>query len=223
MTEPPLPPPLRSAFPRPSGRGSIAALRLVSNSVKPCPPSPGHQAGAPLRHDGVGHAAGASAAFPRPSGRGSIAAGCYPVDALDGSAAFPRPSGRGSIAAVGRSARPHRPAYTRFPRPSGRGSIAATRRVARAATRMWSSPGHQAGAPLRPRCVVGTRSATETSPGHQAGAPLRHQSMRVRRLGLAWSSPGHQAGAPLRPPSPLRTLRPPPSSPGHQAGAPLRR
>ena len=38
-------------FPRPSGRGSIAAPRLWRPERGPRQPSPGHQAGAPLRRD----------------------------------------------------------------------------------------------------------------------------------------------------------------------------
>ncbi len=86
-----------------------------------------------------------------------------------------------------------------------------------------ASPGHQAGAPLR-RCREALhRRRDRASPGHQAGAPLR----RVYRGALWWgaaASPGHQAGAPLRRPSnPVGASPGMGPSPGHQAGAPLRR
>jgi len=138
----------RVSFPRPSGRGSIAATSSPSFMVMACalppairpglhcgdgPPgtpatdhttSPGHQAGAPLRLE-VADLAGVVAV------------------------SFPRPSGRGSIAAVRRGVLLISSAVT-FPRPSGRGSIAAPRRTARTASTA-ASPGHQAGAPLRRR------------------------------------------------------------------------
>ena len=110
-----------------------------------------------------------------------------------------------------------------------------------------SSPGHQAGAPLRLLPVPVTEVVGRASPGHQAGAPLRQPRCRMGdELGVA-PSPGHQAGAPLRLPRPHVRDRPaqvlPPAirpglhcgpgvgivapdscvtSPGHQAGAPLR-
>ncbi len=86
-------------FPRPSGRGSIAAPPVRSTAtpgtylppaIRPGLPcgdvpfttltagladaSPGHQAGAPLRHREWGNPVGCILGFPRPSGRGSIAA-----------------------------------------------------------------------------------------------------------------------------------------------------
>ena len=62
-------------FPRPSGRGSIAASSSRSPPPQaPRPTSPGHQAGAPLRPHRVEHHIGVRLDFPRPSGRGSIAA-----------------------------------------------------------------------------------------------------------------------------------------------------
>ena len=164
--------PRRELFPRPSGRGSIAAptsstttrrgiglplairpglhcgsfalvieLQLVRlpPAIRPglhCgyfpeltdngtpPPSPGHQAGAPLRHD----------AFEPTLQRRHHS--------------IPRPSGRGSIAArIPRGSR--RRSRCRFPRPSGRGSIAATRSTTPSYGAPPTSPGHQAGAPLR--------------------------------------------------------------------------
>ena len=89
--------------------------------------SPGHQAGAPLRLAHVVEHVGEGVDFPRPSGRGSIAASTHIFQVSNGGAVFPRPSGRGSIAAV-------RAAW---------------------ASRIFlaSSPGHQAGAPLRQRRV----------------------------------------------------------------------
>ena len=68
------------SFPRPSGRGSIAARCPDRHHFAIVVPSPGHQAGAPLRQrrarcedEGPG-----LDGFPRPSGRGSIAAGMSP-------------------------------------------------------------------------------------------------------------------------------------------------
>ena len=159
-------------FPRPSGRGSIAAIgtSTPSGHALSLPPairpglhcgagslishgssaltSPGHQAGAPLRRGSGRRDEGPrSVVFPRPSGRGSIAAGR-----------------RGSLCQW----------WTDFPRPSGRGSIAATATVQRWRSRWPPSPGHQAGAPLRPHSARTHRTfPAPPSPGHQAGAPLR--------------------------------------------------
>ena len=84
-------------FPRPSGRGSIAATTARTTTRWGVSASPGHQAGAPLRHPSAGQSSSTPTHFPRPSGRGSIAApGFRPKPA--GSRRFPRPSGRGSIA-----------------------------------------------------------------------------------------------------------------------------
>ena len=134
-------------------------------------PSPGHQAGAPLRRSSMPTTRRWVASFPRPSGRGSIAARC--------------------------DRRPDRHADPAFPRPSGRGSIAAvlTRSNALAAGRLPPAirPGLHCGA------AGGESVAVElgTSPGHQAGAPLRQRQPRRPALHVA-ASPGHQAGAPLR-------------------------
>ena len=232
--------------------------------------SPGHQAGAPLRRCQASANADSSSPFPRPSGRGSIAAAPEPVRASWLRHVFPRPSGRGSIAArrapqlagpvryLPPAIRPGlhcgvppagfgREMAMRFPRPSGRGSIAARSTSTTALPRSPSSPGHQAGAPLRRETWPWSKtgSAPSSSPGHQAGAPLRRPGRPFRpreallppaiRPGLhcgdpaaPWRwwvgspSPGHQAGAPLRPWVCCSSLLSVPSSPGHQAGAPLR-
>ena len=141
----------RSAFPRTSGRGSIAATSSPSFMVMACalPPairpglhcgaaalggdamtagaSPGHQAGAPLRRRAARH------------------------------------TGDG----------PHN-----FPRPSGRGSIAATSCRAPGPRRCAASPGHQAGAPLRRRlpALHGHRHShlpPAIRPGLHCGPPPR--------------------------------------------------
>ena len=85
-----------------------------------------------------------------------------------------------------------------FPRPSGRGSIAATGRRRSAATRCVLPPairpGLHCGHPHTPR----RKHDHDTSPGHQAGAPLRRLAGVVHGCARHRSSPGHQAGAPLR-------------------------
>ena len=114
--------------------------------------------------------------------------------------------------------------------------------------RSATSPGHQAGAPLRPldvqqhvgdvarlpqairpgaplRHPVDVRRSVArypASPGHQAGAPLRLVRL-VDRMTVFRASPGHQAGAPLRRHSQRLAHNGRLPSPGHQAGAPLRR
>ena len=133
--------------------------------------SPGHQAGAPLRPPDGRSSSDEPEAFPRPSGRGSIAA-LAPRVVTTVPVSFPRPSGRGSIAAGRRGSLCQW--WTDFPRPSGRGSIAATATVQRWRSRWPPSPGHQAGAPLRPHSARTHRTfPAPPSPGHQAGAPLR--------------------------------------------------
>ena len=134
-------------FPRPSGRGSIAALPGAS-------------------------AADSTAIFPRPSGRGSIAAGAayYANRSVRG---FPRPSGRGSIAAwpaapwhpVASAASPGHQAgaplrrggaeflghvETRLPPAIRPGLHCGADPDGSRMDRRPASPGHQAGAPLRP-------------------------------------------------------------------------
>ena len=157
--------------------------------------SPGHQAGAPLRRGSVDPRPHRQHSFPRPSGRGSIAAtrprlrGAHEED-------FPRPSGRGSIAAP-RGRRTAAGCGT-FPRPSGRGSIAARCRAERPTHRRGLPPAIRPGLHCGTLPGRATNAQTGTSPGHQAGAPLRHVARRVL-CDLAPSSPGHQAGAPLRP------------------------
>ena len=113
------------SFPRPSGRGSIAAPGRGSppSTTSRLPPAirPGLHCGVAPPRGGMGGAA----RFPRPSGRGSIAATAR-VMGCSAKRAFPRPSGRGSIAAPSPSWR--RTRSEAFPRPSGRGSITATAR-----------------------------------------------------------------------------------------------
>ncbi len=231
--------------------------------------SPGHQAGAPLRRRGRRRAAGRRSGFPRPSGRGSIAAGIAPP-VPEASPSFPRPSGRGSIAAGRPRYRPPVRSATSpghqagaplrhrsfgwflfwgrdFPRPSGRGSIAAITSCSISASLRPLPPAIRpglhcgefaapwdtsrgAGLPpaIRPGLHCGNnfmfdlRVAAAASPGHQAGAPLRRVRRAVGHEPRRGPSPGHQAGAPLRPGGPRRHGRSGYPSPGHQAGAPLR-
>jgi hypothetical protein len=131
----PLRPSLHLVFPRPSGRGSIAA-------------SPGHQAGAPA----AAISAPMRTSFPRPSGRGSIAAMPSRSNTRP-PGGFPRPSGRGSIAAVRRPAALVR--CPSFPRPSGRGSIAAL-------ASMPTAPGRLLPPAIRPglHCGAGVAGST---------------------------------------------------------------
>ena len=185
-----------------------------------CEASPGHQAGAPLRPDenrfiktvmdaSPGHQAGA------PLRPGAVRSG------IQQAAYFPRPSGRGSIAAPPmrrrRSATPRLPpairpglhcgasqsgntaAPTALPPAIRPGLHCGAELSGHLMCNVTSSPGHQAGAPLRPcrgRCRAAGRS--QPSPGHQAGAPLRHRGAGPHVDHRCGPSPGHQAGAPLR-------------------------
>ena len=89
------------------------------------------------------------------------------------------------------------------------------------------SPGHQAGAPLRPPVVGQSMMDDEmASPGHQAGAPLRHH-VKCKPSQSWRPSPGHQAGAPLRlrgalGSAPIRCFFPRPSGRGSIAASLLR-
>ena len=208
--------------------------------------------------------------FPRPSGRGSIAARLTTAPVTH-CRCFPRPSGRGSIAAYLAADHPDKgidlPPAIRPGLHCGKSRWNAIAAVARLPPAIRPglhcghsivqdrfpgippSPGHQAGAPLRPLFGEAPLAHDLPSPGHQAGAPLRQLVLSEHnRLRLA-SSPGHQAGAPLRPAVGVMScgsaaLLPPAirpglhcgrgpvglgitggcrPSPGHQAGAPLRR
>ncbi len=137
-----------TAFPRPSGRGSIAASPRPTGPGSPPPPSPGHQAGAPLRQLGgvpndvdlhlasPGHQAGAPLRRWDPAGERRYRLRLPPAirpglhcGVLLGPALFQVCLG--------------------FPRPSGRGSIAAATIAENPSPNRATSPGHQAGAPLR--------------------------------------------------------------------------
>ncbi len=134
-------------FPRPSGRGSIAAARPATDETSGFSTSPGHQAGAPLRRRGRRRGTSRRRGLPpaiRPGLHCGDAGSQGWQRALYG---FPRPSGRGSIAARSRMAA--RWGAVPFPRPSGRGSIAAAGRRRHIMPAISTSPGHQAGAPLR--------------------------------------------------------------------------
>ena len=183
--------------------------------------SPGHQAGAPLRLRDDLVILEHRVIFPRPSGRGSIAATCGTQTAL---MCFCLPPAiRPGLHCGLRPTSGHSQTQSRLPpairpglhcgcggHPGGPcdcdrlppairpGLHCGTPGELRTVADLLASPGHQAGAPLRPSGARNTSSSViPPSPGHQAGAPLRH------RVGKAFpvcsiSSPGHQAGAPLR-------------------------
>ena len=207
-------------FPRPSGRGSIAAL-CDRGAVAPCCatfPRPSGRGSIAAPHRGT--RAAALADFPRPSGRGSIAAPSWRfpprstrtlppairpglhcgyernLDIGGKLVDFPRPSGRGSIAASA-AVRSSISACI-FPRPSGRGSIAAHTAALPSTEAGRPSPGHQAGAPLRLAGlerlhVQGEPLPPAIRPGLHCGGGMNETTE------TQWaSSPGHQAGAPLR-------------------------
>ena len=164
--------------------------------------SPGHQAGAPLRHAEAEAEQWTGYLLP-PAIRPGLHCGfsCFVAEPV-ANVVFPRPSGRGSIAASRSS--PTAPSARSFPRPSGRGSIAARWRCGRGGCATWPSPGHQAGAPLRPKLGEKVRQLSGLFPrpsgrGSIAALPAGWRSWYIRR-----PSPGHQAGAPLRPLSPPR-------------------
>ena len=119
-----------------------ARVMLCFSNLLPPAIRPGLHCGDGGRVQPATHGAG----FPRPSGRGSIAAS-WAAARTRSSRRFPRPSGRGSIAAP--SVRSITWPRQFFPRPSGRGSIAAPTAPRRSTGHAATSPGHQAGAPLR--------------------------------------------------------------------------
>ena len=111
-----------------------------------------------------------------------------------------------------------------------------------------ASPGHQAGAPLRPRLIrrrggvqvglppdirpglhCGSRSRTlpgsspSASPGHQAGAPLRQVDERVTLPVEPFLPPAIRPGLHCGGGIFGNLTATASASPGHQAGAPLRR
>ncbi len=110
-----------------------------------------------------------------------------------------------------------------------------------------SSPGHQAGAPLRPSATTSGRMArrrlppairpglhcgstcTTSTPSQDGGLPPAIRPGLHCGTGtpavletLRAPSPGHQAGAPLRLSCHPKQFTGATASPGHQAGAPLR-
>ena len=141
--------------------------------------SPGHQAGAPLRHR-----------LGRRGWRGELR--------------LP-PAIRPGLHCGGWAARAHHARYFHFPRPSGRGSIAAVPGIGQCGQlitlppairpglhcgRTGARPGIMAAARLPPAIRPGLHCGTACapacgtsplpSPGHQAGAPLRRASRRIR-------------------------------------------
>ena len=160
---------------------------------------------------------------------------------------YPRPSGRGSIAAPTTTTAPDSGAH--LPPAIRPGLHCGLRTLWSMSARVSTSPGHQAGAPLRRRPISSRfRTVARSSPGHQAGAPLRRSAQRGRR-GSSWLLPpairpglhcgnaesdgmlGHEGRLPpaIRPglhcgvPAVVVVSSGWPASPGHQAGAPLRR
>ena len=210
----------RMDSPRPSGRGSVAASRQrrslrgwwrLSPAIRPglrCGEGgaqcghvgrlalPGHQAGAPLRHDLV---------------IGDVATG----DQLS-------PAIRPGLRCGGAGRVEHGDPETVSPRPSGRGSVAAAVLLHAAGVLTSTLPGHQAGAPLRQPGSAGRHTRTvQLSPAIRPGLrcgqvvppqiptidgsprPSGRGSVAAKRPCPAvtrWNPlPGHQAGAPLRP------------------------
>ena len=145
-----------------------------------------------MRSEGAPHTV---QTFPRPSGRGSIAA--WP-------SRCPATSGRNLPPAIrpglhcGRVSAGRLLICCGLP-PAIRPGLHCGPARAENCCRVWYLP-----PAIRPGLHCGTlpgratNAQTGTSPGHQAGAPLRHVARRVL-CDLAPSSPGHQAGAPLRP------------------------
>ena len=198
----PAPPQCDQDFPRPSGRGSIAATPPAGRSTSSGPLLP--PAIRPGLHCGAVRSwrRGAVLRDLPPAIRPGLHCGYERNLDIGGKLVdFPRPSGRGSIAASA-AVRSSISACI-FPRPSGRGSIAAHTAALPSTEAGRPSPGHQAGAPLRLaglerlhvqgeplppairpglHCGGGMNETTETqwasSPGHQAGAPLRHAATR---------------------------------------------
>ena len=133
-------------FPRPSGRGSIAAMRNGVVSQRPPLLPPAIRPGLHCGKDIIQATKAGAGAFPRPSGRGSIAA-----------------------SRAGRRA----PTARALPPAIRPGLHCGADQLDDYPTGHWSSPGHQAGAPLRLVRAGHRTTAGATSPGHQAGAPLR--------------------------------------------------
>ena len=184
-------------FPRPSGRGSIAA-----EAASPAPT--------------------ANPTFPRPSGRGSIAARGHCFSALliyrlppairPGLHCGTRRPSRCSSHVIrlppairpglhcGTAATASGVSGPSFPRPSGRGSIAAAGDAVTAVGSVGTSPGHQAGAPLRQvRLMVVMWPVLGLPPAIRPGLHCGLGGEVDRTVWAALPSPGHQAGAPLRP------------------------
>jgi hypothetical protein len=240
------------SFPRPSGRGSIAAPLATAGAAAYLPPAirpglhcrrlrcrAGHGLPPAIRpglHCGVDMRARArrrhqGCRFPRPSGRGSIAAdSSYADDSCTAS----------EWTSTGTTC----PGELNFPRPSGRGSIAAIRRMRSGRASRWPSPGlhcsvddflppairpglHCGDPPTGHRRVPGLPAAIR--PGLHCGS----EGAGTSPSGLGGTSPGHQApGLHCGFPRPsgrgsIAAARPAytprRASPGHQAGAPLRR
>ena len=168
---------------------------LPSSSSR-SPASPGHQAGAPLRPRHPERVDPEDGCFPRPSGRGSIAAE-HEQRLASGARRLP-PAIRPGLHCGADGPLPFHCNGGTFPRPSGRGSIAAWVRAWAGSSWVAASPGHQAGAPLRPLTgwgfrLEGLQLPPAIRPGLHCGDPVWNAD-RLMRL----PSPGHQAGAPLR-------------------------
>ncbi len=147
--EAPLPPgvPILTGLPPAIRPGLHCGMPSGSRSVGFSRASPGHQAGAPLRHKSPALIETLESGLP-PAIRPGLHCGAFARSPLVG-------------------------AGTSFPRPSGRGSIAATTPPALCRTLARLPPAIRPG--LHCGDVTGTiwPGKPRTSPGHQAGAPLR--------------------------------------------------
>ena len=206
--------------PRPSGRGSVAARSQRRAPLGPGSSLPGHQAGAPLRHDVRSCRCGLFA-VPLPGHQAGA-----PLRLQHGHHIFrrdggpPRPSGRGSVAAFAaiRCTTEHEP-----PSPAIRPGLRCGQAIG-LGIGCWLCPSPAIRPGLRcGRITSSSRSSAPTTlPGHQAGAPLRqlhHPLLLCDRVPPPRPSGRGSVAAPRR-----HRTRPPHSTalPGHQAGAPLR-
>ena len=212
----------RSSKPSPGHQAGAPLRRGVARWLPALPiPSPGHQAGAPLRPAYIVGLFGGVPPLP-PAIRPGLHCGRQDPDTFFSvSSTSPGHQAGAPLrrrrGCAGRSAR-----SAAFPRPSGRGSIAAARgcRRRRAAARLPPA--------IRPglHCGRATRSVSTprmaASPGHQAGAPLRRSMNSGLLVGPGVFPRPSGRGSIAAPTAPCRSIATAVPSPGHQAGAPLR-
>ena len=199
------PGPRRLRYPRPKGRGSIAAP-CSSDRCSRRPPIHGRKAVAPLRRDGRDvHVRRDRPSYPRPKGRGSIAAPSWvslPPPAWQPLSTAERPwlhcglheDDKGFLYLVrlstaerpwlhcGRSGDgPDAPPW-RYPRPKGRGSIAAAGAPWHRRCLPCAIHGRKAVAPLRQVGLAQPlRELLAAIHGRKAVAPLRREAVTARR------------------------------------------